>query len=155
VRHRVFIVALALLSGLAPDAAAQVEFGARAGVSGDPSQFIFGGHFETDPLVERLTFRPNLEVGIGDDRMLIALNVEFAWRVPLQRQPWSVYFGGGPAVNAYFFDSNLRRGDSSDVGGGFNILVGLEHDKGLFTELKVGAIDSPGIRFLVGYVFGR
>jgi hypothetical protein len=39
------------------------------------------------------------------------------------------------------------------VGGGFNILVGLEHKKGLFTEFKVGFADSPDIKFAVGYVF--
>ena len=41
--------------------------GIRAGVSISPQQFHFGGHFETGPLLDRLSFRPNLEVGIGSD----------------------------------------------------------------------------------------
>ena len=32
---------------------------------------------------------------------------------------------------------------------------GLQHDKGLFFEVKVGAWDSPDLKFGVGYVFGR
>lgn len=126
--------------------------GARAGVSGGPDQFYFGLHYETGPLAERLHFRPNIEIGIGDDRTLVALNVEFAYKIPLKRQPWLVYLGGGPALNISNHHDNGRENDS-DVNGGFNLLVGLEHRRGLFTELKVGAIDSPSIKFAVGYVF--
>jgi len=39
------------------------------------------------------------------------------------------------------------------VGGGLNVLVGVEHAGGLFTELKVGAMDSPSVRFAVGFTF--
>ena len=46
--------------------------GVRAGVSGDPGQFYFGGHVETRPLIDKLTFRPNVEIGLGDDTTLVA-----------------------------------------------------------------------------------
>jgi hypothetical protein len=59
----------------------------------------------------------------------------------------SVYLGGGPAL--VIGDHN----DDTDVGGGFNILVGVQHRKGLFAELKVGFNDSPDIKFGVGYAF--
>ena len=39
------------------------------------------------------------------------------------------------------------------VGGGFNMLVGVQHAGGLFSELKVGALDSPTLKFTVGYQF--
>ena len=32
---------------------ASQSFGVRAGVSGDPDQFFFGGHFETEPADRR------------------------------------------------------------------------------------------------------
>ena len=58
-----------------------------------------------------------------------------------------MYTGGGPAL--IIGDRN----DDTDVGGGFNILVGLQHRRGLFTEFKVGFGDSPDIKFGVGFTF--
>jgi hypothetical protein len=93
---------------------------------------------------------------VGDDVTTIAFNVEFAYWLTTD-EPWNVYFGAGPAVNIFSFDDDDRPGrgddDDSDVGGGFNILVGAQHRQGLFTELKVGMIDSPNLKFTVGYVF--
>lgn len=142
---------------LAPGAArAQERAGGRVGVSGDPTQFYFGGHIETQPLVDRLSFRPNVEVGFGDDLTLIAFNFEFVYGIPLpDRSDWRVYLGGGPALNIRSFGDSGRGNGDSDAGGGFNVLVGLEHRGGLFTELKVGVVDSPGLKFAVGYNFKR
>ena len=132
---------------IAATAHAQVRTGIRAGVSADPDQFFFGGHIETRPLLEHLTFRPNVEIGLGSETTVVALNIEFVYSVPLQREPWRVYFGAGPAANIVASD-----GDDG-VRGGFNILIGVQHAGGLFTELKVGAIDSPTLKFTVGYQF--
>ena len=121
--------------------------GVRGGVSIDPDQFYFGGHYETPPLVDRLHFRPNLEVGIGDDVVTTAINFEFVYKFP-SRSPWRLYAGGGPAVNFYSFDN-----DNSETEGGFNFLIGAEQRSGLFFELKVGVIDSPDLKFGVGYTF--
>jgi len=41
------------------------------------------------------------------------------------------------------------------VGGGLNLLLGLEHQGGVFTEIKVGLIDNPSVKFGVGISFGR
>lgn len=140
--------------GLARPGLAQTGPGVRAGVSVDPDQFYFGGHYVTDPLADRLRFQPNIEVGLGDDITLVTVNVEFGYWIALKR-PWQVYMGGGPAINIYNFEngSPRGRGDDSDVEGGFNILVGLKHRDGLFFELKVGALDSPGLKLGVGYTF--
>ena len=136
-----------LLTIWAAPASAQV--GIRGGVSGDPSQFYFGAHVESKPLLRNFTFRPNAEIGVGDNSTLVALNFEFAYSIPIRNQPWRVYFGGGPAVNIYSFDDH----DHGNVGGGFNIMLGAQHRGGLFTELKVGMMDSPNIKFGVGFVF--
>ena len=69
-----------------------------SGVSGDPDQFFFGAHVETAPIIDHLTFRPNAEIGFGDDETLFAFNFEFAYWIPLKNQPWRVYLGGGPAL---------------------------------------------------------
>jgi hypothetical protein len=123
------------------------DIGLRAGVSGSPDQFYAGVHYETADLVDRLRFRPNVEIGVGDDVTLVALNFEFCYHARLPRTAWSVYGGGGPALNIY------RSANDTTPEGGFNILVGLEHRRGLFTELKVGALNSPSVKFAIGYVF--
>lgn len=156
-RHRFSPIALAAVAvwlAAASPVRAEQAAGVRAGVSGDPAQFYFGGHLETSPLADRLRFRPNVEIGIGDNRTLVAFNVEFAWHFSESRRGWSPYVGAGPAVNFIAHDSREGR-DGSDVGGGLNFFVGVEHAQGLFTELKVGAIDSPSVKFAVGWVFGR
>lgn len=134
---------------LSTESAQAQGVGVRAGVSGDPDQFYAGVHYETDELLERLRFRPNAEIGVGDDVTLVALNFEFAYRVPLPHTAWSVYVGVGPALNLY----RSRRDTQPE--GGFNILIGFAHRRGVFTELKVGALNSPSIKFGVGYAFHR
>ena len=139
--------------GVATPGAAQEHVGVRVGVSGDPDQFVFGGHVETEPLLDRLVFRPTGEIGVGDDVVLVGLNFEFAYKIPLDDNPWTVYLGAGPALNIFSFDDSRRRRDDTEVEGGFAILLGAEHEGGLFTEFKVGFSDSPDLKFLVGYSF--
>jgi hypothetical protein len=141
--RRVLCVCLIAAGFSAARAEAQTP-GVRAGVSVDPEQFYFGGHLQTPPLVDRLRFRPNIEVGLGDDVTLVAFNFEFAYFFP-SRQPWQLYAGAGPALVLIDTDAD------TDVEGGFNFLIGVEHRQGLFFEFKVGAIDSPDLKFGVGY----
>ena len=134
-----------LLVALEAPAAAQAV-GVRAGVSVDPEQFYFGGHVQTPPLVDRLHFRPNVEIGVGDDATLAAFNVEFAYLCPSQ-EAWSLYAGAGPALNI------IDSGGDAEAEPGFNFLIGVAHEGGLFAEFKVGAFDSPRLKFGVGYAF--
>jgi hypothetical protein len=122
--------------------------GVRGGVSVDPDQFYFGGHYETTALVDRLRFKPNVEIGIGDDLTHVGINFEFIYKFPARRS-WSLYAGGGPAINFYHFDDF----DDGETEPGFNVLFGAEGSNGLFFEVKVGAIDSPDLKFGVGYTF--
>jgi len=133
-------------------ATAQERIGVRAGISGDPDQFYFGGHLETAPLLERLVFRPNAEVGVGNDLVLLAFNLEFAYKMPLDN-PWTAYLGGGPALNILSFGDAFRGRDDTEAEGGFNVLLGVEHAGGLFTEFKVGVSNSPDLKLGVGYSF--
>jgi hypothetical protein len=144
---RFILVAVACL--LLPAAAsAQVDGGVRAGLSLDPDQFYVGGHLETNPLVGHLVFRPNAEVGFGDDVTALALNFEFVWKFPRRRSDWGFYAGGGPAITFYQHD-----GPNDDTDGGFNFVGGVENRKGLFFEFKVGLEGSPDFKFGVGFTF--
>ena len=126
------------------------DAGIRGGISIDPDQFYFGGHLETGPLVDRLHFRPNVEVGIGEDLTVIAANMEFVYKFSRSRG-LNLYAGGGPALNIFMFDGP---GDNdAETEAGFNVLVGAETPKGLFFEFKMGLIDSPDLKFGVGYTW--
>jgi len=138
---------LVALFVLTAPAAAQ-NGGLRAGLSVDPDQFYFGGHLETSPLVDRLYFRPNVEVGFGDDLTLIGANMEFVYKFP-NRRGWGFYAGGGPALNIYVVDT----ADDSDTDAGLNLLLGVENSRGLFFEFKMGVVDSPDFKFGVGWTF--
>jgi hypothetical protein len=129
-----------------PAEAQQMAPGVQAGVSLDPDQFYFGGHIETSPLIERLRFRPSVDVGIGDVTT-VSGNFEFTYTFPGGR-PWNLYVGGGPTINWYDFDNG-----GSDTEAGFNCLGGVIYRAGLFFEVKVGVEGSPNMKFGVGYTF--
>ena len=148
-----FIGAYMLL--VARPAFAQGGAGILAGISGDPTQFYFGGHVDVKEVVDKFWFRPNAEIGFGNNRTVFALNGEFAYFTPLKTKndDWKVYLGGGPAVVI----STLRGGptNTTDTGPGFNFLVGLTRKQGLFAEIKAGALDSPGLKFGIGWAWSR
>jgi hypothetical protein len=139
------VLGLLALAALPSMAAAQGP-GVRAGASVDPDQFYVGGHYETQALVERLHFKPNLEVGFGDDVTAVGVNLEFVYKFPIDG-PWTLYAGGGPALNIYSIN------DDSFTDGGVNAIFGAETTQGLFFEVKLGAIDSPDVKFGVGYTW--
>ncbi len=141
---------LAVAFGLcvAVSASAQTTVGVRAGASVEPDQFYFGGHVETSPIADRVRFRPNVEVGVGNDLTVIAFNIELAYHFPAKND-WNVYAGGGPALNV--IDTPV---DTTSAGG-VNALIGIQHSRGLFFEFKVGFLDSPNVKIGLGYSFGR
>lgn len=130
-----------------PAQAQQIAPGVQGGVSIEPDQFYFGGHVETSPLVDRLRFRPSVDIGIGDDGTLVSGNFEFTYTFPGSR-PWDLYVGGGPAINWYKPDNG-----GSDSQAGFNFLAGVKNRAGLFFEVKLGVEGSPDVKFGVGYTF--
>lgn len=138
------VLALGCLVGAFTPAEAQ-GVGFQAGASIDPEQFYVGSHFETRALVDRIHFRPNIEGGFGNDVKLAAINIDFIYRFPLEGSPWSIYQGGGPAINIY------RIEDSTDTQGGLNVIFGIGHEGGFFAELKVGTSGSPNLKFGVGF----
>ncbi len=138
---------------LAPPLGAQGGAGVRGGASVDPDQFYFGGHLEAGPIVKQLWFRPNVEIGLGNDRTLIGINAEFAYFFPLSGSEWKLYAGAGPALNIIRFDEGRLRRDNTEAEGGFNVLLGLAHRGGFLGEFKVGALHSPELKIGVGYTF--
>jgi len=138
---------VAVVASASP-ASAQSGPGVRAGLSANPDQFFIGGHYVTRPVWDQLRFQPNVEAGFGDDRTVVAFNMEFGYWMPINPD-WHAYVGGGPAMNLYSTSGN----DGDDVGPGLTVCVGLRRRGGLFFEMKVGAFDSPDFKLAVGYTF--
>ena len=145
-------VAAIFLMLSADPAHAQVRFGVQGWASITPDQAFVGGHAVTPPLVPNLRFRPGVDFGFGDDIMLTAINLEMTYTFASQRE-WNIYAGGGPAINIYNFDDFGTAIDGTDTRAGFNLIVGAMHGSGLFAEMKIGTIDSPDLKFGVGYTF--
>src|SRR6266446_409899 len=108
---------------LAVPASAQVSAGVRVGASLDPDQFYFGGHIETAPLADHVHFRPNVEVGVGNDAKVVAINFELAYKFPAQ-QSWNLYAVAGPALNV------INANHDTSAQGGFTIGLSAEHSGG-------------------------
>ena len=140
---------IVLMIGVTGLANAQVAMGVRAGVSVDPEQGYLGGHIETASFVSDIRFRPNVEVGFGDNRTIVGLNGEFIYR--LQNNSSGVYFGAGPAINFINIDHPL--GDDNRTDAGFNFMVGAELSRNWFAEVKMGAFESPRLKIGIGYIF--
>lgn len=147
------VLALTLAICAVASVASAQSFGLRAGASGSPDQFYAGVHAETSPIARRVTFRPNVEVGVGDGMTALTANFDFVYRTTLRASDWDLFVGGGPAANFYEWDRGPGR--DSDFGGGINLLIGLEHDRRIFVEFKVGLIDSPHAKLGVGINLGR
>lgn len=105
------------------------DIGARAGVSVDPDQFYIGLHYETPQVADRVHFRPNVELGIGNDLTVAALNFELVYRFP-STNSWSLYAGGGPALNI------ISRPRDTGAEGGFTILIGMATATGCFLKSR-------------------
>jgi hypothetical protein len=141
-----FLLATGFLLMASGTASAQ-SFGVRGGVTMNPDQVHLGGHYESPALIDHLHFKPNIEIGFGDDTTLVAGNFEFVYKFG-EYGDWRFYAGGGPAINFYSFDDLDGRTE-----GGATALIGAESRQGLFFEVKLGAIDSPDFKFSVGWAF--
>jgi hypothetical protein len=132
-------------------ASAERNVGMVAGISASPNQFYVGGHVMAGQVTKDLWFKPNFEVGFGNSSTLVGLNGEFAYMLSLTKSEWTPYVGAGPALVIQSFHHNT--GNDSHVGPGFNFLGGVRKKKGVFAEVKAGALDSPSFKLGIGYTF--
>lgn len=140
-------VASAVVAAAPPPAWAQ-GFALRSGANINPDQFSVGGQYERGALNDRVWLQPNADFGIGNDAKLVAVNLDLVYRKSIDRRSvWTAYAGGGPAVNWY----KLLGYSQTELGA--NVVGGLRHSSGLFTEVRAGFLESPELRFGVGYTF--
>lgn len=151
------LVSVLTLAGAAGRAEAGIPLGVRAGYTINPDQIHFGGHLDLD-FVGRIRLRPNLEIGLGDNLVLAALNLEGNYRFGEEREAWNPYVGGGLGINFVDPDNDALAGDSKTETGVL-LLGGLERGfrsgGAFFIESKVGLANAPDLKFTVGWTFGR
>jgi hypothetical protein len=146
-----FVVTIACSLAFSNSAFAQTRAGVKIGIQADPEQVYFGAHADVAEVVPDLWLRPNIEVGVGDNRTIVSLNGEFLYHFKIHAQEWRPYVGAGPAV--VITSRSTPTGRDSDVGPGFNFLIGIEKQRGMLAEIKIGAIDSPSFKFGLGWNF--
>ena len=138
--------------------------GFRFGTSLDPELFLLGVQARMGPIFTRdLWFRPNIELGFGEVTTIVGINLEVVYRLPVTARgsKWSTYFGAGPAFN--FTNQSFDREDADtsihfgdfEYKTGFNILMGMQHRKGPFFEVKTAIYSQPApvLRLVGGYTF--
>jgi hypothetical protein len=140
------------------------QIGIGAGVGLDPELILIGATGQFGPIFSPdLYFRPGVEFGWGQVTTLFALNPEVVYRLPLSARNgrWVTYVGGGPGFNFTHESFNETSGGSSvsfhKLHGDttLNILGGIQHRNGMFTELKtsVYAQSAPVLSLTIGYHF--
>jgi hypothetical protein len=147
-------LAIGAILFLSPNEAAAQGIGFHGGVTVDPDQAHFGTFLETNALVDRLHFRPGITAGFGEHVLLATVDFIFVYRFPLGTSGWSLYQGSGPVLVIYKFDEKYFGVTQTDLRGGLDVLFGVSHDSGFFTEIRVGAADSPNLRAGAGFKIG-
>ena len=132
-------------------------WGPRVGLTIDPDQIHFGAHVDFGNFAEHIRFEPNLEVGVGDDLTVFAVNLDGHYRFASTWDVWTPYLGGGPGIFFVNVDSKGGNGDDSDTDLGVSVVGGVE--KGLangsrfFVESRLGLVDAPDWKFTAGWTF--
>ncbi len=133
-------------------------WGPRIGMTMDPDQVHFGAHADFGQIANRLRFQPNVELGIGDDMTVGALNFEVNYRFREEWNVWTPYAGGGLALLLIEHDTEgIDTDTETEVGA--TVLGGIERGTSggnrFFIEAKLGLIDAPDVKFTVGWTFGH
>jgi len=132
-------------------------WGPRVGATVNPDQFHFGAHADFGGMASHLRFEPSLEMGVGDNMTVLALNGDVAYRFASRWDTWTPFLGAGGSVFFVGDDNGLM--DGTDTNAGISALGGIE--KGLssgsrfFLEGKVGFADAPDFQVNAGWTFGH
>jgi len=141
------------------------RLGIRGGIALDPELISFGVQSRIGPIFSRnLTFRPSAEFSWGEVTDMIGLNLDVAYRLPIngRQARWTTYVGGGPALNFVHQGFDATTGSGRDIEFGnfefdtaLNIVGGVEFRSGTFAEVRTGvyAGPAPTFRLVIGHNF--
>ena len=132
-------------------------WGPRIGLTANPDQFHFGAHADFGNFGEHVRVQPSLEVGLGDNLTVFAINLDAQYRFASRWDVWTPYLGGGPGIFFVSVDSNGKVDGASDTDIGLSAVGGIE--KGLangsrfFIEGRLGFVDAPDFKATAGWTF--
>jgi hypothetical protein len=164
------------------DAAERFGLGVFAGLGLDPELVMVGGHARFGPIFSRnVTFRPGVELGIGEVTTMLGINLDVLYRLPgtTASSRWMAYVGAGPTFGLSHRGFETEEGDKVDIDGvtvtatgvgansgtnrfdfsdtdfqgGANFIAGARSRSGMFMELKGTAWGVSNIRFVAGFNF--
>lgn len=132
-------------------ARAQSSIGFTGGGSIDPEQVYAGVYWESPALGGSFRLRPGLDGGFGDNLRLGTFNIDLIVKFPLGQTGWSLVQGGGPVISVTRFTGEFEDYEQELHAGG-SYLFGFQHDKGFFTEFRVGGGGyTPQLKIGVGW----
>ena len=127
-------------------------WGLRVGLADSPDQVIGGVHIDFGEFTDRLRFRPDAELGFGDDVNTLFVTAPVHYLFKVADSNVRPYAGGG--VSLGFVDPD--RGDS-DFEIGFKATGGAEwqrkNGKAFFLELEIGLGDVHDVQLVIGWAF--
>ena len=140
------------------------RIGVEGGVGLDPELIMFGAHGAFAPVFSRnVEFRPGIEFGVGELTTLFGINLDVLYTLPgaTRRTRWVPYFGAGPNFSLSHRGFEVDLDDSgnrfdfgdTDFDGGFNFIVGVRSQRGVFFEMKATAYGVSNVRLLGGFNF--
>ena len=141
-----------LLAAGVPQASAQSSINFTGGASIDPEQVYAGVSWSSPDLGGRFQVRPGIDGGFGDGLRLGNINIDLIVKFPLGTSGWTLLQGGGPTIVLVKFTDEPFEDLPRELHAGGNYLFGFEHDKGFFTEFRIGGGDYvPGLKIGVGW----
>ena len=149
-RNLVFALTFAVLLFVTGAAHAQ-GIGFAGGVTVDPEKAFVGTHFETGELFRGFRFRPGVDGAFGDDYSLATINIEFLYYFEMGRSGWAIYQGGGPAIVLLRRNAGPLSNADTSVHAGTFVTFGFAHEKGFFTDFRIGSGEHPTLKFGAGY----
>ncbi|HHQ13493.1 MAG TPA: hypothetical protein ENK16_00545 [Chromatiales bacterium] len=121
------------------------SWGLRAGLSVDPDQVVGGIQWDVGRIVPNLRLQPNLELGLGDDKITLfgSLPVHYLFHIQSAVTP---YAGAGVSVGIVNRDRPASKGgDDTSVEAGLRLIGGLEwkmkSGKPFAVEMNIGIGD--------------
>jgi hypothetical protein len=137
-----------------PAAKASSPWGIRVGLATDPDQVVGGVHFLETRIANNLYLEPNVEIGAGDDHLILAATAPFHYRfhVDAKVQP---YAGGGVTIGFDRIDrpagddTNFEIAARATGGITWNLRSGTE----MFAELNLIFGDLHDAQVMIGWRF--
>ncbi len=143
-----------LIAALPLSASGSSAIGPRVGINFDSDKFTIGAQAELGRVLQTARFAPSLDLDLGDNNTMTALNFDFRWYLfPLPETGLFLYGSAGPTI---VLDSPGKGGTQSEIG--LSLVAGVKipmKGKNRYNlEVRFGFGDIPDLKVMFGILFG-